>query len=220
MDTKIRIAKIVHDSLVDGPGCRTVVFLQGCRIHCAGCQNRHLWDAEGGYEMNVEDAVTLALERGLPLTVSGGEPFDQAEALATFLILYRIQEPNKEIVVYTGYPYERLAKQAPLCRPIADVLACADVLVDGPFIRALDNDRLQWRGSSNQRAIDMSETVILDLDAPGFFVYGDPVLLDWDTPTLTIDKGDVLASAGLMADVFGGEALEPARMCGQTRGQS
>jgi len=219
---KIRIAKIVHDSLVDGPGRRTVLFVQGCPIQCPGCQNPHLQDADGGREMDVEDALTLVLEHGLPLTVSGGEPFAQAEAVDLLLTWYRAFGPaDADVVVYSGFVYEDLVMMADAVPGIKGVLAQADVLVDGPYIRELDHDRMQWRGSSNQRVIDLRQTItVRRKDGQSLFEFGEPVLLDWDTPALTITHdGDIIAAKGVIEDLLGERGtVARTRMCGQTLG--
>jgi len=210
---QVRIAKIVRHSRVDGPGCRTVIFMQGCVLHCPGCQNKHLWPLDGGQEWDVHDLVSLIDGNGEepePITISGGEPFLQPEAMVALILELRLRCPSRHVIVYSGYTLEQLLEVAEdIDENIFHALALADVLVDGPYIRDLDHDRMQWRGSSNQRAIDLVAT----LDQSRMH---DPVLLDWDTPRITVTRsGSTIAAAGVMESFFG-EAGQPTRMCGQT----
>jgi len=206
--SKIKVAGIIT-SQVDGPGQRKVVYLQGCPIYCAGCQNRHLWNPEGGTEWETDDLAAALLDSDLPITVSGGEPFMQPEAVADLLAALRVQSPDLHVTVYSGFVLEDLMEMAPAIPSILDVLNMADVLVDGPFMRDLDHDKVQWRGSGNQRPINLHDTVW----------YGRNIvrleLEDWDSSqTLTIDlDGDVIGTAGTMRELFDDTA--PTRMCGQ-----
>jgi anaerobic ribonucleoside-triphosphate reductase activating protein len=207
--TKIRIADIIT-SQVDGPGQRKVAYLQGCPIQCPGCQNRHLWDPEGGTEWETDDLAAALLDSGLPVTISGGEPMLQAGAVADLLAALRLQAPELHVIIYSGFQLEDLLEMGQAIPSIIDVLSQADILVDGPFVQDLDHDKVQWRGSSNQRPLNLHQTVwyareIVCLE-----------LEDWDrSQTLIVDlDGDVIGTAGTMRELF--DDTQPTRMCGQT----
>lgn len=147
-------ADIVHESVVDGSGIRLVVFLQGCPHHCPGCHNEELIPVEGGRQITEQDLAEIILDRLSPLhrgvTFSGGDPLMQADALAKVIALIKTQRPVIDIWVYTGYVYEEIAH--------LPVMQHVDVLVDGPFIATQRNLGLAFRGSTNQRIIDVMTT--------------------------------------------------------------
>lgn len=149
----MRIANTVNDSIVDGPGLRFTVFTQGCRHACPGCHNPETHDPAGGEEVSVE-ALALRLEKNPlieGLTLSGGEPFLQAEECARLARLARAL--GLTVWTYTGFLYERLAaSEHPDWRAL---LAETDVLVDGPYVEAERSYGLPFRGSRNQRLIDV-----------------------------------------------------------------
>ncbi len=149
---KIRIAGLVSDSIVDGPGLRYAIFGQGCPRSCPGCHNPQTHDPNGGVEKDA-DAILKEISSN-PLiegvTFSGGEPFMQAREFA-----YIAREAHKlglNVVVYTGYLWEELVG----ARNDAwnELLSEADVVVDGPFVQELRDWTLTFAGSSNQRFID------------------------------------------------------------------
>lgn len=153
---KLSIAGIVDESIVDGRGIRMSVFVQGCPHHCPGCHNPQTWPFEGGKEIAVEEIFDQFRQDPIlkGITFSGGEPFTQPEALAELARL--VHGVGKDVTVYTGYVYEDLvAKHDPA---IDGLLAETDVLIDGPFIEAQKNLELRFRGSENQRLIDMRQT--------------------------------------------------------------
>ena len=152
----MRIAGTTQDSIVDGPGLRFTVFTQGCPHGCPGCHNPETHDPAGGWEVSVEElAAQMASNpatRGL--TLSGGDPFLQAAECAALARLAHAQ--GRTVWVYTGYLYERLitsGNQAWL-----ELLEETDVLVDGPFVQALKSYAALFRGSSNQRLIDVKRS--------------------------------------------------------------
>jgi len=208
----MRIDKIVKRSYVDGPGARAVLYMQGCPIQCPGCHSPHRHDPDGGQEMAVDEIAARLLDTGLPVTISGGEPFLQAEQVADLLTALTVQRPDLHIVVYSGMVLEDLLTIAGAIPDVLTVLSIANVLVDGPYIAALDHDRMQWRGSGNQRVIDLDNTVYL---GDGGIVIGEPVLLDWETQVLAVteDGSQIVGTEGMMA--FLGLAGEPSRMCGE-----
>lgn len=154
---KIRIAGIVSDSIVDGPGLRFALFVQGCPHHCPGCHNPHTHDPLGGFETTTD--VLLSEIRSNPLldgvTFSGGEPFLQAAALAE--IAREVKKLGLDVIVYTGYVWEDIVKANR--EDWNALLSIVDVVVDGPFIQKLRNWELQYRGSSNQRTIDVKRSL-------------------------------------------------------------
>ena len=153
---KLRIAGTVNDSIVDGPGIRYTIFTQGCPHHCPGCHNPQTHDFAGGQDADVENILKEIFNNPIlsGVTFSGGEPFCQAEALVP--IAEAIKEKGKHLMIYTGYLLEHLQKMEN--RGVKRLLELADVIVDGPFILAEKNLTLSYRGSENQRVIDMVKT--------------------------------------------------------------
>lgn len=152
----MRIANVISDSIVDGPGLRLTVFTQGCPHRCPGCHNPDTHDPAGGREAGVEELAALMDQNPLlqGLTLSGGEPFSQAEPCAA--LARRAREKGLDVWVYTGYTYEELAAGGR--EDWTALLAAADVLVDGPFIEAEKSYAALFRGSANQRLIDLRAT--------------------------------------------------------------
>lgn len=152
----MRIANTVSDSIVDGPGLRFTVFTQGCPHRCPGCHNPDTHDPVGGREAAVDELAEKLLSNPLTdgLTLSGGEPFCQAEDCARLAAIAR--EKGLNVWVYTGYTYERLiAGEVP---GAMELLAQTDVLVDGPFVEARKSYAALFRGSSNQQLIDVAKS--------------------------------------------------------------
>ena len=153
----MRIANTVSDSIVDGPGLRFTVFTQGCPHRCPGCHNPDTHDPAGGREAAVEELAEKLLSNPLTdgLTLSGGEPFCQAEECAKLAAAAR--EKGLNVWTYTGYTYERLISgEVP---GAMDLLAQTDVLVDGPFVKAQKSYAALFRGSTNQRLIDVPRSL-------------------------------------------------------------
>ncbi len=157
-DRDIRVFGTAADSIVDGPGLRYAVFVQGCSHHCPGCHNPESQPFEGGTVRSVESLLDDIRANGLvrDVTLSGGEPFDQPEACAE--LARRLKDEGYGIWTYTGYVYEDLLRRAESRPALGLLLDCTDVLVDGPFIQAQKSLMLKFRGSSNQRIIDMRKT--------------------------------------------------------------
>lgn len=149
----MRIASTVHDSIVDGHGLRYAVFTQGCPHRCPGCHNPETHDPAGGREVSLEDLIAGLDKNPLAagLTLSGGEPFAQAAECAALAALVR--QRGKTVWTYTGYTYEQLLKGTdPAWQALLDR---TDVLVDGPFLEKEQSYELHFRGSRNQRLIDV-----------------------------------------------------------------
>ena len=152
----MRIANVVSDSIVDGPGLRFTVFTQGCPHHCLGCHNPETHDPAGGREVTVEALAEQMLSNPLMdgLTLSGGEPFDQAGECCA--LAARAKEKGLNVWAYTGYRYETLLEQANPA--VLALLEQVDVLVDGPFVESLKSYDALFRGSTNQRLIDVAKS--------------------------------------------------------------
>lgn len=152
----LRIAGIVQDSIVDGPGIRFVIFTQGCPHHCPGCHNPQTHDPRGGQNADVEEILGKIAANPLlsGVTFSGGEPFAQARALVP--VAEAVKGLGKHLMIYTGYLYEQLLGMKD--KNVHRLLELADILVDGPFLLAERDLTLQYRGSANQRVIDLVRT--------------------------------------------------------------
>lgn len=153
---QIKVAGIVNESIVDGPGFRLAVFTQGCPHHCPECHNPQTHDFEGGQWMDTDAIIQMTRENILldGVTFSGGEPFCQPEACAA--IAGAIRAAGLNVWSYSGYTFEQLLGKNDACRAF---LRQIDVLVDGPFLiekRTLD---MRFRGSSNQRLIDVQKSL-------------------------------------------------------------
>lgn len=153
----IRLFGTVADSIVDGPGLRYAVFVQGCSHGCPGCHNPASQPAAGGELRRIDDIVADIRANRLvhDVTLSGGEPFEQAEACAA--LAGRLKQHGYGIWTYTGYLYEDLLARAAADKHVRALLDATDVLVDGPFVETLKSLGLTWRGSSNQRLIDLAK---------------------------------------------------------------
>lgn len=150
--TKVRLASpLQHDSIVDGPGIRMVLWTQGCEHHCPGCHNPQTHARDGGFLCDVAECIAQIRQAPLQtgLTLSGGEPFNQAEALIP--IVQAAKEKNWNVWAYSGFTFEQIMAD-PQKRALLEQL---DVLVDGRFVEALKDYRLKWKGSKNQRIIDV-----------------------------------------------------------------
>lgn len=154
----IRIAGIVRESIVDGPGLRFVIFCQGCPHHCKGCHNAETHDFSAGYDCQIEKILNAIDANPLldGVTFSGGEPLCQPEA---FLQLAKeVKKRNLNLLVYTGYTYEALQDRMKEEKALRELLELTDILIDGPYIEAERDLTLLFRGSANQRVIDMQQT--------------------------------------------------------------
>lgn len=152
---ELSILNIVEDTTVDGPGFRTAIYCAGCPNACPGCHNPESWKIENGRRMPVGEILQRVLsDEFAHVTFTGGDPMFQAEGFAELAKAIKSQS-RKNIWCYTGYCFEELLrhpKQAELLRYI-------DVLVDGRFIEALKDPDLLFRGSSNQRLIDVPRSL-------------------------------------------------------------
>lgn len=167
---KIQIFGLADDSIVDGPGIRFAVFTQGCPHVCSGCHNPGSHAAEGGTEYDTEALLEKIFANPLldGVTFSGGEPFLQAKPLAE--IARKVHSRGMNIVVYTGYTFEELIEQANEENGWLELLQEIDILIDGRFILQQRSIDLTFKGSANQRIIDV----------PASLARGKPVLSRYD----------------------------------------
>lgn len=161
-------AEIKYCDIANGPGVRTSLFVSGCTHHCENCFNSIAWDFD--YGQPFDDAVIgKILESCAPayvtgLTLLGGEPMEPENqpALLPLLRAFRERYPQKSIWCYSGYTFEQLTGKVPArcrCDSTDEMLSLIDVLVDGKFVQALYDISLRFRGSSNQRLIDLKKTL-------------------------------------------------------------
>lgn len=162
----IRLAGVEPESIVDGRGFRYVIFVQGCPHHCPGCHNPQTHSFEGGILESPERFLSEMKENPLlrGVTFSGGEPFSQAQALS-YLAKRIKEETTLDLTVFSGWTYEELLAKKDYWTD--QLLTLSDYLIDGPFIKEQMDLSLQFRGSSNQRVIDLNATrkagcVVLD----------------------------------------------------------
>lgn len=156
---KIRLSGIYKNSIVDGPGIRYAIYTQGCQHQCPGCHNPGTHDILGGYLNKTTDVINDVLKYPLikGITISGGEPFLQIEAV---LEITNTFYGHKDIMIYTGFDYDFLLEKAKRDEKLDQLLHTVDYIVDGKFIQALRDLSLTYRGSSNQRIIDVKQTRI------------------------------------------------------------
>ena len=154
--TTIRIAGAVQESIVDGPGIRYVIFTQGCPFHCKGCHNPQAQSLSGGMDVKLrvlyDEFINNPLIKGV--TFSGGEPFIQTGPLVILAKILR--NKGYSIWSYSGYVYEKIIDD-PIRRRLLEQL---DVLVDGPFILSQKSMDIDFRGSKNQRIINVQESLL------------------------------------------------------------
>ncbi len=154
-DQKLRLSGLVEESIVDGPGLRFVVFVQGCPHRCKGCHNPQTFPFDGGYVESVDSVFQKYRKNPLlaGITFSGGEPFCQPAALAA--LGRKVKAAGGHVITYTGYVYEDLIKTAQTDPAVEDLLSVTDQLVDGPYVEELRDPAIPFRGSSNQRILTL-----------------------------------------------------------------
>lgn len=153
----MRIAGLVQDSIVDGTGLRFTVFTQGCPHRCEGCHNPETHDPNGGREIPVEEVIRQMLSNPLTdgVTLSGGEPFSQPKDC--LMIAEAAKKAGLNVWTYTGYTFEYLLNSSE--PDVKELLKLTDVLIDGPFILTERSLSLKWRGSKNQRVLDIKKSL-------------------------------------------------------------
>jgi len=152
---RLKIAGITNDSIVDGPGLRLTVFAQGCPHGCKGCHNPHTHDSEGGYFIDIDEIIEKVEKNPLlsGITLSGGEPFMQVEAMGELAL--EICGMGLDVIVYTGYTWEELMAD----EAFMPLISAVDYIVDGRFELGLRTLDMPFVGSSNQRVIDVQESL-------------------------------------------------------------
>ena len=157
---------IKNYDIADGPGVRVSLFVSGCTNHCENCFQPETWDFDFGspFTQKTEDEIIKMLASSYisGLTVLGGEPFEPSNQRALLPFLQRVKKelPDKTIWIYSGFTYEELTTKGthPNCEATEQILSICDVLVDGRFVELLKDITLLFRGSSNQRLIDLVKT--------------------------------------------------------------
>ena len=151
----ISVLSIVHDTMVDGPGFRTSIYCAGCPNHCPECHNPQSWDINHGTMTSTEELMKEIMDDPFAnVTFTGGDPMFQAEGFAELARAIRAQS-DKDIWCFTGYKFENLLKNPKQL----ELLKLIDVLVDGPFMKDLRDEDLFFRGSSNQRLINVKKSL-------------------------------------------------------------
>lgn len=148
----MKIIKIIDGTSVDGPGLRTSIYFSGCSHHCPGCQNPQTWDINAGNDTDINDVLKTVIDNDFDVTFSGGDPLFQVEEVTE--LAKRIKQIGKNIWCYTGYTYEQILADSRL----SQILPFIDVLVDGRFDINLRDISLRFRGSANQRLIDVHKS--------------------------------------------------------------
>lgn len=153
----IKINGLVNDSIVDGTGLRMTIFTQGCFHHCPHCHNPQTHDPEGGTMWQTEDIIAAFRENPLldGITLSGGEPFEQSEACTE--LAKAAHQSGLNVWTYTGYTWEVLLEKNDPSQ--MELLRNTDVLVDGPFLKEQLSLELKFKGSKNQRVIDVVKSL-------------------------------------------------------------
>lgn len=155
----VRLAGVVRESIVDGPGIRLTVFVQGCPHHCLGCHNSDTHDPLGGYDCALQKIIDAfdadPLLRGI--TLSGGEPFEQADGLLA--LAQAVRQRGKDVVAFSGYTFEELLEKGKKEPNVIELLSLCCLLVDGRFVQTQRDLSLRFRGSRNQRLIDPQQSL-------------------------------------------------------------
>ena len=156
---EVRLSGIAYESLVNGPGMRRVFFAQGCKHNCEGCFNPETHDFYGGEVKNMDELIDDVLKNKMikGVTFSGGDPIEQANKFAYMAKTFKNSGLN--IWCYTGYTFEKLLEKMKNENGIRELLENIDVLVDGKFEINNKKDGLRFRGSSNQRIINVKESL-------------------------------------------------------------
>lgn len=154
---RIRLAGIIKESIVDGPGIRYVIFTQGCYHNCYKCHNPKTHDINGGYLKEIDEIISDI--KSSPylsgITISGGEPFLQIDECFELL---KSLDTDIDVIMYTGFTYEELIKTVKTNEKLDFILSRINYLIDGKFNYRLRDLELNFRGSSNQRIIDIKKT--------------------------------------------------------------
>lgn len=153
MSYKYNVLAIIRGTTVDGPGFRTSIYLAGCRHACPGCHNQQSWNPDGGEIMTDDDILEVVDEEDFDVTLSGGDPLFNPESTKHLVDL--LAERGRKVWIYTGFTWERIVAD----NMLVDAVRNAAVVVDGPFIERLKDPDLPFRGSSNQRLINVAASL-------------------------------------------------------------
>ncbi len=148
-DKTLSVAKIVYSTSVDGVGLRNSLYVAGCPIKCEGCHNSQFWDIDSGTIRTLEDVFADLCQDQCNVSILGGEPLLQYEAVLELCKMIKERTP-KTIWLWSGYTLDYIRDNYP------EILMYINVLVDGPYIESLAKPNLQWKGSTNQRVIDIA----------------------------------------------------------------
>lgn len=148
----LRVVEIIPGTTVDGPGFRTAIYFAGCGHKCPGCHNPSTWPFDAGQDMTIDEIMQIIDAERCDVTFSGGDPMYQAESIIP--LAKTLKESGYNIWCYTGFKYEEIKK----IPAMSALLPYLDVLVDGPFIESQKDISLLFRGSANQRLIDLHRT--------------------------------------------------------------
>lgn len=149
----LRVVDIVEGTSVDGPGLRTSIYFAGCEHHCPGCHNPSTWPSDAGHDMTIDEIVKIVDYNNFDVTLSGGDPMYQAPAILQ--LLQRLKKDGRNIWCYTGFTFDEIQRH-PAMRQLLDYI---DVLVDGSYIADQNKPNLLFRGSDNQRLINIPATL-------------------------------------------------------------
>ena len=165
----LSVINIIEDTMVDGPGFRTAIYAAGCKHQCKGCHNPQSWDFNAGHMMSTSQIMRIIKQDPFAnVSFSGGDPMYQPEGFTELAQAIR-QQTNKTIWCWTGFSYEMLLRM-PKQRRLIELI---DVLVDGPYIESQRDTDLLFRGSRNQRLIDVKAS----LEAGKVVLYYDPMTM-------------------------------------------
>ena len=149
----LSVAKIVYSTSVDGVGLRNSIYVAGCPIRCAGCHNSQFWELSSGTECTIEEVYKELCQDDCNISILGGEPLMQYESILELCKIIK-ERTSKTIWLWSGYKLEYIQKH------YSEILRYINVLVDGPYIEALAQPNLQWRGSTNQRVFDVASIIL------------------------------------------------------------
>ena len=156
----MQILKIIPDTVVDGPGLRTSIYFAGCKVHCKGCHNPESWNFTGGKEMYPIEVYNKIKEyKNRRVTLTGGNPLDQENLFQVQVLCELLKRDGYNIWLYSGYTWEHILSESQKSIEVRVILNNIDALVDGPFIMDKKDRSLLYRGSSNQRIIDVKKSL-------------------------------------------------------------
>lgn len=153
MNNKLRVLDIVRGTTVDGPGFRTSIYVAGCRHCCQGCHNPESWDFNAGNEMTFKEIMDVVREEDFDVTFSGGDPMYHPVEIMELSRM--IHDSGHSVWLYTGFTWEELVKSEEFLMVLQEI----DVIVEGPYVESLRDTDLLFRGSSNQRIVDVRKSL-------------------------------------------------------------